>query len=214
MILSIVLAVAFNYNTSSMAKEIVDLNKVELNFMLNYSNYIYDSYGDDVSGNTYIREDLHDGTGFAGEAIYWLNKWGIGLGVEKNMMSSKWNDNLEEYEYSSELTGPYAKMIYTLNDNISLYNNIINYHYKEHYKKRGFNNDVVKGDGIGLLLGMKASYQINSNLLFILDTGYRMARIKIKEKYSSKKERLINNQNDENLKINGLRLALSLSYSF
>ncbi|WP_018247575.1 hypothetical protein [Orenia marismortui] len=214
-ILFMVLVVIFTYNFSTKAKGIIDSNKLELDLMINYSNYVYKTYGDNVEEDNYIREDLHHGKGYLGEIIYWVNnRFGVGLGLESNRMVSEWCDNLEKYKYSSQLEGPYAKMIYNLNDNIRLYNNIINYRYKEHYQKAGFDNDLIRGNGIGVLLGMKVDYPINNNLSVILDSGYRIVRIKIKKRYSSKKDELIKNKDGEKIKISGLRVGLSVAYRF
>lgn len=218
----LVLLIILLFSSSSQAMEKED--KVEFRGSFNYSNYIYKYYDIKIKdGSTikmlndnFIREDLHQGTGYYGELVYWFNhKLALGVGLRKNNMVAEWSTGSEgqNNKYTSQLDSYYTKIIYSVNPNWSPYLNINYNKYKEHFSGEGFDSDMRRGDGLGLMLGVVMTHPINQRLSFILDMGYYMNNIDITEKYSNYKYKVIDIDNEE-LKMKGLVASIGLAYKF
>ncbi|GAB6098677.1 hypothetical protein JCM16358_05560 [Halanaerocella petrolearia] len=206
--------------------EVLAIEKMEFNSGITYNNFIYQMVRNGKADEDYfMREDLHSGMGFYGEGIYWLNKKvGIGAGIDK--ASATWSGTNEysdgdtrDFEYTSELVGPYGKLIYSLNNSINLSTHFIYYKYKEHFKAEYswkdeiFSNNLKQGDGLGVALGVETNYSVSNNLSLKSSIHYRKANIKLNKEYDDVKDKTIFISEDEELNISGLRASIVLSYT-
>lgn len=206
----------FSYNIDAEAGSKTGL---EFNGGLTYNNYLYKKYdiqqGErNLDDGYFIREDLHQGTGYYIEAIYWKNsQLGIGLGLQKNKMIAEWESDSNTARYKANLDSYYSSLIYSLNYTLDLYIDI-NYNlYNENYSKEDFSTVIKSGAGLGMMLGSKMNYPLNENIDLLLNTGYYLADIHIDEKYSSYQGEVIN-VDDEVLLINGLGIKFGIKYKF
>ena len=212
--LIILIILIFSYNIEAVA-----LQNIKFDSGLTYNNYIYKKYDinsaiKELDTDYFVREDLHQGTGYYIEMVYWLNnQWGIGLGLQKNEMNADWNSDFENHNYKSNLDTYYSGVTYKVNATLELYIDANYNFYQEHYSKSNFSTDIKSGEGLGFMLGTKMNYEINKNFDVILNTGYYLAEIDIDERYSSYQGKVIN-VNDEELEISGLGLKLGIGYKF
>ncbi|MGM0369993.1 MAG: outer membrane beta-barrel protein [Bacillota bacterium] len=201
--------------------------QVEFDSGISYNNFVYQMYRKGTKDDDYMmREDLHQGLGFYGEVIYWINNsYGLSLGIDKVEASWQGTDNYSggdkrDFEYTSQLFGAYIKVMYELNDRINLTNSLINYQYEEHFRadyswdKETFNYDLVNGSGLGFNLAIESNYEINEYFIIQSSAGYRYVKIDIEEEYDYSKEKLVTNVDDEVLRISGLGLKVGLNYKF
>ena len=216
----LIILIVLSFSCSIEAQEIGN-NKLEVNGGLTYNNYIYKKYDinngiTEVDDDYLIREDLHQGTGYYFEAIYWLDhQWGLGVGLQNNEMEAEWESGTpaESYEYKVDLNTYYSSLIYRLNRTVQVYIDFNYNQYQEHYAKEDFSTDIKAGQGLGLMVGTKINYALNSSFALILNTGYYLSNIEIDERYSSYQGEVIN-VDDEELKISGLGLKIGMQYKF
>ncbi len=64
------------------------------------------------------------------------------------------------------------------------------------------------------MLGLEIEYPFDDKLSIMGDFSYLIANINLKEEYDWDEERLIQNNNNEELKITGLRVSGGISYEF
>ena len=215
-LLFLIIILLFSYKV-----EAIDLKNLEINGGLNYNNYLYKKYNldkgiEELDNDYFIREDLHEGTGYYTELIYWINKQiGLGLGVQKTEMAASWNSETgsENYYYQIDLDTYYSTLNYKLNSTLNLYIDLNYNNYLEHYSKTGFSTKIKSGNGLGMMVGAKVHYQLNQNIDFSLNTGYYLAEIEIDQRYSSYHGQVIA-VDDEILEISGLGLKLGVNYKF
>lgn len=214
LIILVILIFTYNVEAAKISKE-----EIEFNGGLTYNNYLYKKYDieqgeKELDNNPSIIEDLHQGSGYYIETVYWFNHhWGLQLGLQKNEMKAEWESNNQEKVYKVNLDTYYSGLMYNLNCNVKLYCNVNYNFYQEHYSKEKFSADMKEGNGLGFMLGTELNYSLNQDLDLILDTGYYLANLEINERYSSYQGEVIN-VNDEELRISGLGLKLGIGYKF
>ena len=213
----LILLIILSFSCNLEAEEMTN-NGFEFDGGVTYNNYLYKKYdigqgGAELDNDYFIREDLHSGTGYYLEAVYWLNsEFALGLGVQKNKMEAEWETESSHY-YESTLDTYYTSLKYRLEDNVKLYFDLNYNNYNEYYSIADFSTDIKKGAGLGVMIGTEINYSIYQNFDLRLQTGYYLADIEIEERYSSYQGKIID-VDDEELEISGLGLKLGLEYKF
>lgn len=155
--------------------------------------------------NDEAEDELKNGFGFYGGGQYWINSQiAIGAGIDYARASTTIEEQTTETDVSHNITGPYAKLNFKVNEMISLNAGGAFYSYTAE-SESSFGSISFDGSGLGLLFGGKADYPIQNNLKFTADLNYRLLDVEMDN------EQLFGN---ETLDMNGLRAGVALSYKF
>ncbi|TDX49066.1 hypothetical protein [Orenia marismortui] len=206
---------------------IASANNLEFNGGVTYNNFVYSDIEEgNINDSYWVRESLNSGKGFYLEGVYWIgSKYGLGLGL--NNASSSWS-SFETYndssrtEYSSEydFDGYYGKLAYKLTDNVRLNMGLGHNQFTESYyeynswEKTPFEQDILAGDGLGVIVETQIDYPINDHVSFISNFGYGKAKLKLNHVYDWDTDKLVENSADKELIVDSLRLGINLAVKF
>ncbi|WP_027339197.1 outer membrane beta-barrel protein [Halonatronum saccharophilum] len=195
----------------------VKANNLEFKGVLTYNTLDY--------SEDFVRDDLKEGSGYYLESTYWLNdELGLGLGVDfirANWESGyDWVEGREDFEYEKNLVGLLINSKYRLNDylifnsGLGYYNFTKDRHSRYSWKDGANTIRYQKGSGLGGLIGLELNYPVKNNLSISSGISYRSTNININKVHSGYWGGLVDNLDDENLKIRGLFLSTGISYMF
>lgn len=191
----------------------------------------------DYEGSITIGFDGQDGTGYFIGGRYWFSeKLGVGLGYDvansKSSFNYKIDDGLDYLKIvlkeEAELAGPYAEILYKVNNVLTFSGAIVNYNlvvdgssyyeesygsYEDEYDNEYSNEEhkkLLEGEGTGYILNTELNYPFKENFAFKVTAGYRKATINVEEFLDTN---IPDNTNVE-LDLSGLRFTAGLSFDF
>lgn len=190
-------------------------------FTYNTFNLSVTQDGETIIESDDVEDDLQSGMGFFIGGRYWV-KDDIAVGIGYDTASS--NDEEEQtyegitgdYERDISLSGPYAEVVYSLNESINLNAAVASYSYDLKVKFADFDRETVeKGSGLGFIIGGELDYSINEDFAVVGGVNYRMADLGVDESQSTETGELVD-VSDEKVKIDmsGMRANIGVSYSF
>ena len=156
------------------------------------------------AGDNFEDTDLESGFGFYVGGQYWLSDQ-IGIEAGYDVAKSS-DDDFEGSEVDINLSGPYGKGVYKVNEMISLNGGLAYYSFTMDQSYQWYNVEW-KGNGIGFLLGGEMTYPISDKISLIGSGNYRLANIDI-DKYKEQ------DVEDTELNMSGLSLRAGISYNF
>lgn len=155
-----------------------------------------------------IKDELENGLGFYAGLRYPLQEnIALGVGLDRAASSAKKDD----VEVEQSILGPYAEVVYQVNEFIDLSAALAYYQFVTNEKE--IDETEVKGNGIGFLVGGSYEYPLQEGLALKGSVGYRMATIDLKELTVNDKTVDISDQKAE-VDLSGFRVSAGISYSF
>ncbi|MFW6035896.1 MAG: outer membrane beta-barrel protein [Halothermotrichaceae bacterium] len=176
---------------------------------------------------------------YVGGRYIFDNNFGLGIGYDyasaplnlygsyEAAQASNNDVNAElDLGFESELSGPYAEVVYKLNDYITFSGALAWYDFTNTVSAGLTINDsdiiepgdmvLFKGDGTGYLLGAELNYPVVDDWNIISNAGYRIADIDINEVNTGDfdNDNFQDIDEDVSLKMQGFKFGAGISYQF
>lgn len=164
-----------------------------------------------------MEDELANGIGFyAGLRYPLLENIALGVGVDRAASSGSVSIKDGSIEMDQSILGPYAEVVYQVNEFIDVSAALAYYQYVADTKTTVLtdtNELEVKGSGIGFLVGGSYEYPLQDGFALKGSVGYRMANIDLKETTENDKTEDISDQKVK-IDLSGFRVSAGISYSF
>ncbi|MFW5986062.1 MAG: hypothetical protein ACOCQH_01750, partial [Halanaerobiales bacterium] len=131
-------------------------------------------------------EEVKTGMGFYFGGRYWIKEnIALGLGYDKASSSYTGEGEIlgETFDYTETITinGPYAEMVYAVNENVNFNAAVASYSLTDSYSIEDESFDMFRGNGIGFKVGGEYNYSINDQLAITGSAAYRIADLPVNE---------------------------------